>query len=144
MLVSVMCVRLLSWGLRMRGIGGSAPSTDKVICEHFPGDRMLSRLLLHSPSSVTLAISLAGGFLTDFRHPLPGAELLVFQDTQSGERCRGVGGKVVGDKEWGKELGNLSSGCVVGVEIMTTMQPRLPAQDLHTEATGHESQRETS
>lgn len=68
----------------MRGVGRSAPSTDEIICEHFPGDRRLSHPLLHSPSSVTVAISLAGDFFTDLPNPCPGAELLVFEATKPG------------------------------------------------------------
>ena len=48
-----LCVRWLLSAFAMRGIGGSVPSTDKIICEYFPGDRVCSQLwsqtALHQP-----------------------------------------------------------------------------------------------
>lgn len=77
-------VGLLVSAFRMRGVGGSAPSTDKIIREYFPGDRMcshpLSQTAFHQPlwPFPWLAISSQTSLIS-----LPETELLVFQATKS-------------------------------------------------------------
>ena len=52
-----LCVRWLLSAFAMRGIGGSVPSTDKIICEYFPGDRVCSQIPQSHDSAVLSVVS---------------------------------------------------------------------------------------